>query len=192
MKRIIAMLNLKNHFGRRFLPTGLAFIAAIFLLQPAVLAQMKNKNTISEHIVNSDSLKGITIHQEIYFKVSPQQVYETLLSSKQFSESTYKSDSNFSAISANIENTVGGAFSLFDGHIIGRILELVPNQRIVQAWRVVDWPAGIYSIARYELKTQGSGTLLVFDHIGFPEGLKKHLSIGWQKHYWGALNKYFQ
>ena len=114
------------------------------------------------------------------------------LSSKAFSASTKKSFDNFSEKSARIDSLVGGTFSLFDGHIIGRILELVPNQRIVEAWRVVDWPNGVYSIAKFELKQQDSGTFLIFDHVGFPEGLKEHLSIGWQQHYWNALGKYFQ
>ena len=139
-----------------------------------------------------DSSKEITIHQEVNFKVSPQKLYQALLSSKEFSASTKKSFNTFSETSATIDSTVGGAFSLFDGHIIGRILELVPNQRIVEAWRVVDWPAGIYSIVKFELTPQGSGTHLLFDHIGFPEGLKEHLSAGWQEHYWDALNSYFQ
>jgi activator of HSP90 ATPase len=71
------------------------------------------------------------------------------------------------------------------------VIELIPNQRIVEAWRVVDWPAGIYSIARFELVPDASGTRLIFDHIGFPDGLKEHLTIGWQQHYWDALTKYF-
>jgi len=139
-----------------------------------------------------DSVKGITIHQETNFTVSAQRLYQTLLSSKEFSDCTKKSFPDFSATSANIDPTVGGAFSLFDGHIIGRILELVPNQRIVEAWRVVDWPAGVYSIVKFELKPLGSGTQLIFDHVGFPEGFKEHLSTGWQKHYWDTLTKYFQ
>ena len=98
----------------------------------------------------------------------------------------------FSASSANINSTIGGAFSVFDGHIIGRILELVPNQRIVEAWRVVDWPAGVYSIASFEFSPQNSGTKLIFNHVGFPQGLKEHLAIGWQQHYWDALTKYLQ
>lgn len=190
MKKVISMLNKNSHFVYKKFPVGLAIIAAIFFLQSSVVAQIKN--TMGEHINNVDSLKGITIHQEINFKVSPQRVYETLLSSKQFSECTKKSFADFTAMSANIDSTVGGTFSVFDGHIIGRILELVPNQRIVEAWRVVDWPAGVYSITKFEFKPQGSGTKLIFDHIGFPEGLKEHLSIGWQQHYWGALIKYLQ
>jgi|SRR6516162_7616358 activator of HSP90 ATPase len=139
-----------------------------------------------------DTANKIIIHQETDFKQPPQVVYQTLLSSKQFSDCTKKSFSNFSAMSAAIDPIAGGTFSLFDGHIIGRIIELVPNQRIVETWRVVDWPAGDYSIARFELGAQGTGTHLVFDHIGFPEGLKQHLAEGWQQHYWDALNKYFQ
>jgi activator of HSP90 ATPase len=181
----------KLHFVIKNFVAISAFIISIFFIQSSLLAQMK-LNTMSGKGNSSDSLKGITIHQEIDFKTSPLRLYEVLLSSKEFSECTKKSFNNFTAISANIDSSVGGTFSLFDGHIIGRILELVPGQRIVEAWRVVDWPAGVYSIARFEFKTQGSGTQLIFDHIGFPEGLKEHLSIGWQLHYWDALTKYLQ
>ncbi len=153
------------------------------LVQSAVFAQGNS---------NMDSLKGITIHQEISFKTSPQRLYEILLSSKQFSACTKKSFDNFTPASASIDPVVGGVFSLFDGHINGRILELVPNQRIVEAWRVIDWPAGVYSIAKFEFRQQGSETLVIFDHVGFPEGLKQHLSDGWQQHYWDALTKYLK
>src|SRR6266446_3062341 len=135
-------------------------------------------------IVSAQSDKSITIHQEIEFNATPQQLYDALLDSKQFSE--------FSSRSAEINREVGGAFSLFKGHIIGRNLELVPNQRIVQGWRVVTWPEGAYSIARFDLKSQGSGTHVVFDHIGFPEGLRDHLAQGWEENYWSLLKKYFQ
>ncbi len=67
---------------------------------------------------------------------------------------------------------------------IVRNVELLPNHRIVQAWRVVTWPEGVYSIAKFELKPHGSGTQLVFDHIGFPEGLHDHLADGWESNYW--------
>jgi len=134
-------------------------------------------------IVRAQADKSIVIHQEIDLNASPQKVYEALLDSKQFTE--------FSARAAEINREVGGAFSLFKGHIIGRNLELVPNQRIVQGWRVVTWPEGAYSIARFDLKPQGSGTHVVFDHIGFPEGLHDDLAQGWEENYWSLLKKYF-
>jgi len=134
-------------------------------------------------IASAQTDKSITIHQEVDLSASPQQVYEALLDTKQFSA--------FSGRPAEINRDVGGTLSLFGGHIIGRNLELVPNQRIVQAWRVVTWPEGAYSIARFDLAPQGSGTRVSFDHIGFPPGLHDHLAEGWESNYWALLKKYF-
>src|ERR1700757_2924829 len=134
-------------------------------------------------IVSAQFDKSITIHQEIEFNATPQQLYEALLESRQFTE--------FSGTPAEINREVGGAFSLFKGHIVGRNLELVSNERIAQAWRVVTWPEGAYSIVRFDLKPQGFGTHLVFNHIGFPEGLHDHLAAGWEENYWSLLKKYF-
>jgi activator of HSP90 ATPase len=138
---------------------------------------------ITACMVSAQSDKSITIHKEIEFNATPQQLYEALVDSKQFTE--------FSGRPADINREVGGPFSLFKGHIVGCNVELVPNERIVQAWRVVTWPEGVYSIVRFELKRQGSGTRVVFDHIGFPEGLHDHLAAGWEENYWSLLKKYF-
>lgn len=167
-----------------------ALIAATSFLQLSVFAQ-ERPDTISHHPSTVVPLKSITIHQEVDFKASPERLYEALLDTKQFSAFSAES-TEFSAKSAEIDRSVGGAFSLFDGHIIGRNVELVPNQRIVQVWRVVDWPAGVYSIVKFEIKSQGSGTHLVFDHTGFPENWRDHLAVGWQSHYWDLLTKYFR
>jgi activator of HSP90 ATPase len=110
------------------------FIFLFFM--PAFLFSQTNKNVMAKAV--NDSSKEITIHQEVDFKVSPQKVYTALLSSKEFSASTKKSFNTFSEKSATIDPRVGGNFSLFDGHIVGRIVELVPNRRIVEVWRVAD------------------------------------------------------
>lgn len=123
-----------------------------------------------------------SIHQETDFKASPQRIYEVLLDSKQFGE--------FTGLPAKISHDAGGSFSLFDGYITGRNVELLPNRRIVQAWRAGSWDEGVYSIVRFELKPQGSGAHLIMDHDGFPEGAKEHLDSGWKERYWDPLRKY--
>ena len=183
--------NIKKYFAGKNIEVAFLLFVSIIFINPNLFSQVKS-DTASKSVSGQNSSNSIIIHQEINFKVPPQQLYQTLLSSKKFSACTKKSFPEFSEMSATIDSSVGGTFSLFDGHIIGRILELVPNQRIVEAWRVVDWPAGVYSIAKFELEPQSAGTHLIFDHIGFPEGLKDHLTIGWQQHYWDALSKYFQ
>jgi activator of HSP90 ATPase len=122
------------------------------------------------------------LHQEVDFKASPQRIYEVLLDSKQFAA--------FTGMPAEIDPKAGGAFSMFGGMIVGRNVELIPNQRIVQAWRPTSWKPGVYSIVKFELKEQGSGTKVVLDHTGFPEGTFRGLDSGWPERYWEPLKKF--
>jgi len=136
-----------------------------------------------------------TIHQEPIFKTSRKRVYEALTDAKQFNNvvqlsAAMKSGMPPGAAPTQISREAGGVFSLFGGHIVGRHVELVPNERIVQAWRVATWDAGVYSIAKFELVEQGSGTKLVFDHTGFPKGDGEHLAAGWKANYWEPLEKF--
>ncbi len=130
------------------------------------------------------------IHEEIPIKASRQEVYDALTDAGRFSKLT-----TFSmlpkAAPATIGRGAGGAFTLFDGHITGRNIELVPATRVVQAWRSAAWPAGSYSIARFELTGAGSATTIVFDHTGFPAGQGEHLVEGWETNYWTPLRKLF-
>jgi activator of HSP90 ATPase len=123
------------------------------------------------------------IHQEVVFRAPPKRIYEALTDARQFSTLS-------GGAPAEIAKDAGGAFSLFGGAIQGRHIELVPNERVVQAWRVGTWPAGFYSIARFELKAQGGETQLVFDHDGFPDADRPHLDAGWHKMYWEPLIKF--
>jgi activator of HSP90 ATPase len=123
------------------------------------------------------------IRQEVTFKASPKRVYDALLDSKQFSEFS-------GGAPAEIDSKAGGAFSCFGGMITGRSVELIPNQRIVQAWRAGDWPEGVYSIVKLDLKAQGSDAKLTLHHAGFPEKNAEHLKEGWHKMYWEPLKKY--
>jgi activator of HSP90 ATPase len=123
-----------------------------------------------------------SLHYDIDFKSGPQRIYEALLDAKQFTA--------FSGLPAEIDPTPGGAFSLFGGQIVGRNIELIANQRIVQAWRPTHWDAGVYSIVRFELKPHGAGSTLAFDHTGFPAGEFDHLDWGWHHHYWEPLQKF--
>jgi activator of HSP90 ATPase len=122
------------------------------------------------------------LHQEVDFKASPHRIYEILLDSKQFTA--------FSGEPAEISPEAGGTFSMFGGKVVGRNVELVPDQRIVQAWRPSYWEAGVYTLVKFEFKPEGSQTKVVLDHTGFPEGRFASLTSGWKEHYWEGLAKY--
>jgi activator of HSP90 ATPase len=131
-----------------------------------------------------DATSGKTaIHQEVDYNVPPQRIYEALLDAKQFTA--------FTEEPAEINREVGGAFSTFSGQIVGRNIELAPNQRIVQAWRVSAWPAGVYSLVKFEITAQGAGARVILDHSGFTSETWAGLNSGWPVRYWEPLRKYF-
>jgi activator of HSP90 ATPase len=179
-KTDLMALVIANAYSRRRMIAG-SVIGFGSLATPGTQA------STPEALAESPKMKAIiaakAIHQEEDFKASPQRIYEALLDAKQFSAFS-------GGRPAEIDRKVGGAFSLFAGHIAGRNLELIANHRIVQAWRAVAWPEGVYSIARFELQKQSSGTRVVFDHTGFPLDLAEHLESGWQTNYWEPLRKY--
>jgi activator of HSP90 ATPase len=123
-----------------------------------------------------------SLHQEISFSATPQRIYEALTDAKQFAA--------FTGMTAEIDPKEGGAFSMFNGMIVGRNVEMIPGQRLVQAWRPTHWDPGQYSIVKFELKPKGSETIIVLDHTGFPEGEFDHLNPGWKLRYWDPLKKF--
>ena len=144
----------------------------------------------------SDGLSHATesIHQEVTFQAAPGQVYAALTSARRFDALTRLSDAATLVTAPNAKATtisreVGGAFVLFGGYITGRHLEMVPGERLVQAWRAGSWPAGDYSVVKFALAAQDSGCRLIFDHGGFPEGQGASLAYGWRVHYWEPLAK---
>ena len=135
-----------------------------------------------------------SIHQETLYKASRKRVFNALTDTSQF-DTIIHIGTGMNTMSQGNEPTaisreVGGPFTIFGGHIIGHQIELVSDERIVQVWRVVDWAPGIYSIAKFELLENGSGTKIVFDHTGFPQGKGEHLAAGWKSHYWDPLARF--
>ena len=125
----------------------------------------------------------MSIHQEVTLPASPDRVYAVLTDGTLFTEAT-------GGRAAEIGRDEGSAFSLFGGAIQGRAVELVPGKRIVQAWRPKPWPDGHYSLVRFTLTREGSGTRLALDHSGYPEDQHDHLSAGWPANYFEPLAKY--
>src|SRR4029077_12164098 len=79
------------------------------------------------------------IHQEVVIKASRARVYQALTDAKQFSKVT---EFSMPGVTTVISPEVGGAFSLFGGYISGRHIEMVPSERLVQAWRTKNLEPG--------------------------------------------------
>ena len=170
------------HSTRRQVVAGIFVACSAPILSVAAWGRGQDDKMAS--IPNTAANKDRTsLHQEVDYKAAPQRIYDVLLSSKDFTA--------FSGLPAEIDPKVGGAFSMFGGLVVGRNVELVPNQRIVQAWRLSkEFAEGTYSLVKFELQAKDGGARIVLDHTGFPEGHFEHLDIGWHSHYWDPLRKF--
>ena len=171
-----------HNLTRRQVVTGAAIAIGSIAPRFTLLAQSAQQ-PMQETPGSTPTSTRTSLHDEVVLKAPPQRIYETLMDSKRFAAIT--------GAPAEIDPNAGGAFFTFGKLIEGRTVELVVNQRIVQAWRPASWEPGLYSMVRFELKPHNSQTTIVLDHTGFPEGDFDHLEWGWNKHYWEPLKKTF-
>lgn len=124
------------------------------------------------------------IHQEVVLNARPDQIYNAFMDEKQHSA--------MSGGVSKIDQQVGGLAEMHDGQIIARNIELEPNRKIVQAWRVAGWDEGVYTLLRIRLDADGQSTRITLDQTGCPEDMTEHLAAGWDQRYWQPLTEYFK
>jgi uncharacterized protein YndB with AHSA1/START domain len=134
----------------------------------------------------------MSIQQQAMIAADPAQVYAVLADAAALSA--------LSGMSGTAGRSAGAEFSAFDGHVVGRQIELVPGERIVQAWRFPVWEPGVYSIVRFTVAAEGAGTRLVIDQDGEPDepdGLgchrtwHDHVDANWPTFYLTPLTSHF-
>ena len=86
---------------------------------------------------------------------------------------------------------VGAAYSLWDGSIVGEIVEFVPLQKLVQTWKPQDWTR-TDSIVTFMLMPQGSGTRVDLHHVNVEESDFDGTTEGWDIYYLGAIKRMFE
>lgn len=96
----------------------------------------------------------------------------------------------FTGAPATGSNEPGGAFTTHGGAIEGWTLDSEANSYVVQAWRPADWPAGVYSLVRYDFIADGSSTTITLTHSSMPDGAAEQLKQGWNDRYWAPLAAY--
>ena len=126
-------------------------------------------------------MKTKTIRQSVTFKTSPHAVYEALMDSRQHAK--------FTGAKAKISRKVGGKFVAYDGYIEGLNVDLVPDKKVVQAWRGSDWPEGHYSRATFSLRKVKNGTRLTFTQTGVPGQEYHGIRQGWRDYYWKPMKE---
>ena len=114
------------------------------------------------------------------FPASNDQIYENPLDAEQFS--------NLMVAPAVFDRAPGGEFSLFGGKIVGRNLELIASELIVQAWRDGSGRRGEFHCA-FRTRERLIGFALTCDQLGFPDEAFDELDTRWHQLYWEPIRR---
>jgi len=131
-----------------------------------------------------DTLAVKNLRQTVTIHATPHAVYTTIVDAKEHAK--------FSGAAAHIVARPGGRFAYYDRSLVGFVLHLENDRRIVLAWRSTGWPEGHYSIADFVLSKVAGGTRLEFSQFGIPAADFSDISEGWRQYYWAPLKMYLE
>ena len=89
----------------------------------------------------------------------------------------------------SIDPTVNGEFSLWDGAITGRFLELEPSIKIVQEWYFGETDSP--SIVTLKLHEHKKGTSLEIRQTNIPDEDYENIAEGWEDPYISSLIDFY-
>lgn len=119
-----------------------------------------------------------TLHLEPTFNTTAEQLYITLLDQQRVSAWTR------SAVQMEaFPPAEGSQFSLFGGSISGTFVKLVPNEQIVQKWRLDNWKDGHYATLDIQLKQGAGETTMVVKWTGVPIGEEDRVRGNFEDYY---------
>lgn len=118
----------------------------------------------------------------IFFETAvPHQLYENLMDAGRMVRYTRSK--------CELNRGVGAEFSLLDGQVSGKNIELITDKKITQLWRCSDWPAQHHSTVTIELKRVPGGTDLAFAQVNVPvDSYSKTVDL-WDRQFWRKIRR---
>lgn len=92
---------------------------------------------------------------------------------------------------AKLEPAKGGEFILFGGNVHGSFLELIPNKKISQTWRLKQWPSGHFSNVVMNIQEKDDHTELELIQTGVPSAEAETTRNNWDRYYWNSIKQTF-
>ncbi|MCD4833297.1 MAG: SRPBCC domain-containing protein [Bacteroidales bacterium] len=91
---------------------------------------------------------------------------------------------------AIMDSNVDTEFSLWEGDITGKNLEIIDNKKVVQEWYFED--QSVKSIVTINLFDNKKGTQVELIHKNIPDEDYENIIEGWNEYYFGAIKSFFE
>lgn len=128
-----------------------------------------------------------TVNSTEEFRTTAAELYTTFTSADRLTAFTRAPPKLFEGA------TVGGKFELFGGNVSGEFLELEEPTKIVQKWRLGQWPTGHYSKLeiKFDQNERDAVTVMRVLWEGVPAGQEEVTRRNWGEYYVRSIKTTF-
>ncbi|KAK1637057.1 activator of Hsp90 ATPase [Colletotrichum phormii] len=155
----------------------------------------QSQNAAAKSTSASTSVKGssgkvvntMTLTDTAEFRTTAEEAYQTFVDPARIAAFTRAPPKVF-------QGAIKGAkFELFDGNVTGEYLELSAPKKIVQSWRLKQWPEGHFSKLSIEFDQNDVDhvTLMRVNWDGVPVGEEGATKRNWQEYYVNSIKRTF-
>lgn len=144
-------------------------------------------STATQSSTTGAKVNTTTVTDSEEFRTTAEELYQTFTDPQRLAAFTRAPPKVFEGAH------VGGKFELFGGNVVGEYQVLEPGKRIVQSWRLQQWPAGHFSTLEIEFDQNDvdSVTVMRVNWTGVPVGQEEVTKENWQTYYVHSIKKTF-
>lgn len=147
----------------------------------------KPSTTTTQSSAGGKKVNTTTVTDSEEFRTTAEELYKTFTDPQRLAAFTRAPPKLFEGAHK------GGKFELFGGNVVGEYLELDDKKRIVQSWRLQQWPAGHYSTLEidFDQNDVDSVTVMRVNWTGVPVGQEEVTKENWQTYYVHSIKRTF-
>jgi activator of HSP90 ATPase len=150
-------------------------------------AKPASQPTTSSQSNSGSVVNTTTVTDTEEFRTTAEQLYQTFTDPQRLAAFTRQPPKRFEGAKK------GGKFELFDGNVSGEYLELNQPTKIVQSWRLDQWPKGHFSRLQidFDQNDVDGVTVMRVSWSGVPIGQEEVTKRNWDEYYVRSIKKTF-
>ncbi|KAK4238007.1 putative chaperone binding protein [Achaetomium macrosporum] len=154
---------------------------------PPTGTAVKPATTTSSQTNSGSIVNTTTVTDTEEFRTTAEEMYRTFTDPQRIAAFTRGAPKLFEGAKK------GGKFELFDGNVSGEYLELEEPGKIVQSWRLNQWPTGHYSKLKIEFDQNDVDkvTVMRVEWTGVPIGQEEVTKRNWLEYYVRSIKRTF-
>lgn len=154
---------------------------------PTTVSNQASKSSATAQTSAKGSINVTTVNDSTEFRTSAAELYQTFTDPQRIAAFTRSAPLKFEGAK------VGGRFELFGGNVTGEYVELKEPTKIVQRWRLAQWPTSHFStlIIRFEQNNVDSVTEMRVDWEGVPVGQEDVTKRNFMEYYVRSIKQTF-